>query len=72
MNGLGVIAYRDDYQAGAIANDSPYGLMAFISSTNKERANKIASQLKAGHVLINTLKHDPIAPLGEYKDSGAG
>jgi aldehyde dehydrogenase (NAD+) len=69
---LSVIAYRDEAEAVDIANDSPYGLMAYISSKDVKRAEKLASRLKAGRVLINTLKHDPLAPFGGYKGSGIG
>jgi len=69
---LSVIAYHDEAEAVAIANDSDYGLMAYISSADHERAARIAGQLKAGRVLINTLKHDPLAPFGGYKHSGMG
>lgn len=69
---LSVITYRNDAEAIAIANDSDYGLMSFISSGNMKRAQQVARQLKAGRVLINTLKHDPFAPFGGYKNSGMG
>ena len=69
---LSVIPYRTEEEAIAIANDTDYGLMAYISSTNAGRAEKVASRLKAGRVLINTLKHDPLAPFGGFKHSGIG
>lgn len=69
---LSVLTYRNEAEAVAIANDSDYGLMAFISAGDLSRAQKIAQQLKAGRVLINTLKHDPLAPFGGYKNSGIG
>ncbi|MBB6329004.1 aldehyde dehydrogenase (NAD+) [Algoriphagus iocasae] len=69
---LTVISYENEEQAIEIANDSDYGLMAFISSGDTERAQLIANKLKAGRVLINTLKHDPLAPFGGYKNSGFG
>jgi aldehyde dehydrogenase (NAD+) len=69
---LSVITYCDEQEAVAIANDSDYGLMAYISSGDVKRAEKVAQQLKAGRVLINTLKHDPLAPFGGYKNSGIG
>lgn len=69
---LAVIPYRDEQEAIDIANDSDYGLMAYISSADEDRARKVAQQLKAGRVLINTLKHDPLAPFGGYKNSGIG
>lgn len=69
---LSVIAYSSEQEAIDIANDSEYGLMAYISTANEEKATAIAQQLKAGRVLINTLKHDPLAPFGGYKNSGIG
>jgi len=46
--------------------------MAFVSSEDEAHAVNVARQLKAGMVLVNTLKHDPIAPFGGYKNSGIG
>jgi aldehyde dehydrogenase (NAD+) len=69
---LSVITYRNEEEAIAIANDTVYGLMAYINSTDVKRAERLAAQLKAGRVLINTLKHDPFAPFGGYKSSGIG
>ena len=69
---LSVITYQDEQEAITIANDSEYGLMAYVSSADEKRAEQLARQLKAGRVLINTLKHDPFAPFGGYKNSGIG
>jgi aldehyde dehydrogenase (NAD+) len=69
---LTVISYENEETAIEIANNSDYGLMAFISSRDYHRAQKVANQLKVGRVLINTLKHDPIAPFGGFKNSGIG
>lgn len=69
---LSVIPYRSEEEAIAIANDTDYGLMAYISSKDMDRAAKVAARLKAGRVLINTLKHDPLAPFGGFKQSGLG
>jgi len=69
---LSVISYKTPDEAIAIANDTEYGLMAYVSGENKALAVAVASKLKAGRVLINTLRHDPIAPFGGYKNSGIG
>lgn len=69
---LSVITYRTEDEAIRIANHSEYGLMAYVSSADESRGQKIALQLKAGRVLINTLRHDPLAPFGGYKSSGLG
>jgi len=69
---LSIITYKTEAEAIAIANDSDFGLIAYVSSSDKEMAERVASELKAGRVLINTLKHDPLAPFGGYKQSGFG
>jgi aldehyde dehydrogenase (NAD+) len=69
---LSVIAYRDDADAIEIANDTPYGLQAYVISADPERAHAVASQLTAGRVLINGLFHEPLAPFGGFKQSGLG
>lgn len=69
---LSIITYRDDEEAIAIANDSPYGLQAYVFSSDGDRARRIASRLQAGGVKINSLQHEPLAPFGGYKASGLG
>lgn len=69
---LSVITYKTEEEAIKIANDTTYGLQAYISSSNEERAHKVASQINAGRVQINGIKHDPMAPFGGFKQSGIG
>ena len=69
---LSVLTYKSAAEAIDMANDSDFGLMAYVSSGNTERAHRVARQLKAGRVLINTLSHDPLAPFGGFKQSGIG
>ncbi|MBD1386668.1 aldehyde dehydrogenase family protein [Mucilaginibacter rigui] len=69
---LSVLTYTSENEAIKIANECEYGLMAYVSSADEERAQLVARQLKAGRVLINTLKHDPMAPFGGFKSSGIG
>ena len=69
---LSIIPYKDEAEAIAIANDSPYGLAAYITTANKERAYRIANLLDAGRVCINGDFHDPLAPFGGFKQSGYG
>ena len=69
---LAVISYKTEEEAIAIANDTPYGLHAYISSSNMERAQKVAAQINAGRVAINTIYHDALAPFGGFKQSGVG
>jgi aldehyde dehydrogenase (NAD+) len=69
---LSIISYKDEADAVAIANDTTYGLQAYISSSDLDRANRIAAQIEAGRVLINGIHHDPLAPFGGFKQSGIG
>jgi aldehyde dehydrogenase (NAD+) len=69
---LSIIAYEDEEDAIAIANDTPYGLQAYVYSADDARARRVASRIDAGRVLVNTLSHDPKAPFGGFKQSGLG
>ena len=69
---IAVISYRDEQEAIAIANDTTYGLAAYIVSSNQQRAQAVAQQLQAGSVAINRAPHEPMAPFGGYKQSGLG
>ena len=69
---LSILTYQTEQQAIQIANDTIYGLHAYVSSSSVERANKVAAQINAGRVAINTLYHDALAPFGGFKQSGIG
>jgi aldehyde dehydrogenase (NAD+) len=69
---LVMITYRDEDEAIAIANDVPYGLHAYICTTNLGRARALAKRLLVGRVMINQLVDDPKAPFGGFKMSGFG
>ena len=69
---LSVIAYDSEDEAIRIANDSKYGLHAAVLGTDIQRARRVASQLRAGRVVINRMTDDPQAPWGGFKYSGVG
>jgi len=69
---LCVIAYRDEAEAIAIANDTDYGLSALVLGGDVARARRVAAQIQSGRVLVNTLTHEPKAPFGGFKHSGVG
>jgi aldehyde dehydrogenase (NAD+) len=69
---LSIIPYKTEAEAVEIANDSPYGLAAYVSSADESRAMRIASQIDAGRVCINGFSHDPLVPFGGFKQSGIG
>ena len=69
---LCVIGYDSEEEAIQIANDSKYGLHAFVSGADLTRARRVASQVRAGRVAINGMRDDPQAPWGGFKFSGVG
>ena len=69
---LCIIGYKDIEDAVAIANDTLYGLAAFIQSASEERATDLASRIEAGMIYINGASEDYEAPWGGYKGSGNG
>jgi aldehyde dehydrogenase (NAD+) len=69
---LSVIAYDSEDEAIRIANDSKYGLHAAVLGTDLQRARRVASELRAGRVVINGMTDDPQAPWGGFKYSGVG
>jgi aldehyde dehydrogenase (NAD+) len=69
---LSIMTYETEEEAIAIANDTPYGLQAYVSSTDLARANRVADQIVAGRVHINGIHDDLIAPFGGFKQSGIG
>ena len=69
---LTIIGYRDEDDAVRIANDTPYGLSAYVQGADLDRVRRIASRLRAGQVNINGAPIDRTAPFGGYKQSGNG
>jgi aldehyde dehydrogenase (NAD+) len=69
---LSVITYDSEDEGIRIANDSKYGLHAAVLGTDLQRARRVASQIRAGRVVINGMTDDPQAPWGGFKYSGVG
>ena len=69
---LSILPYATEQEAIDKANDSEYGLAAYICSTNMEHAREVAGELRAGSVNINYPDWDTHAPFGGYKQSGNG
>jgi aldehyde dehydrogenase (NAD+) len=69
---LSIIPYEDEDDAVRIANDTPYGLSGYVSSSDLDRARKIAARMRTGMVHINGAYLDSAAPFGGYKQSGNG
>lgn len=69
---LSIIPYDTVEEAVKIANDTVYGLAAYVQSGDIDNARKIARQLRAGQVAINGPGPDLMAPFGGFKQSGNG
>ncbi|MVZ96553.1 aldehyde dehydrogenase family protein [Sphingorhabdus sp. IMCC26285] len=69
---LVMIPFKDEADAVAIANDSPYGLAAYVQTGDLQRARRVARLMRAGGVSVNGAGQDYMAPFGGYKQSGNG
>ncbi|HNS87566.1 MAG TPA: aldehyde dehydrogenase family protein, partial [Parvularculaceae bacterium] len=69
---LTIIPYKDEDDAVAIANDTPYGLSGYIYSGDINHARKVAKRIRAGNIHLNGAGVDATAPFGGYKQSGNG
>ncbi len=69
---LAVMSYENEDEAVRIANDTVFGLAAYVSSSDIDHARAIAARLRAGTINLNYPAWDVHAPFGGYKQSGNG
>jgi aldehyde dehydrogenase (NAD+) len=69
---LCILPYDTEEQAIQIANDTPYGLAAYVWSKDNVRARRVGSRIRAGQVAINGASGDMQTPFGGFKMSGNG
>jgi aldehyde dehydrogenase (NAD+) len=69
---LAILPYQDEDEAVRIANDTPYGLQAYVWSSDLARANNIGRRIRAGRITINGAAGDMNTPFGGFKRSGNG
>jgi aldehyde dehydrogenase (NAD+) len=70
---VSVMKFSDEAEAVRVANDTPYGLNAFVQTSDLARAHQVARRLEAGSVWINQFSDiSPQGPYGGYKQSGIG
>ena len=68
---LAVIPYADDAEAVEIANGTDYGLLAYVAG-EREHAERLASRIRAGRVVVNRPVSDQDVPFGGFQQSGIG
>jgi len=69
---LCIMPFDTEEQAITLANDTEYGLAAYIQSGDPERCRRVARRLRAGIVRLNGASRGPGSPFGGYKHSGNG
>jgi aldehyde dehydrogenase (NAD+) len=69
---LCILPYKNEEEAIRIANDTPYGLAAYIWSGDLNRAARVGKRIRAGQVTINGAQGDMNTPFGGFKMSGNG
>jgi aldehyde dehydrogenase (NAD+) len=69
---LTMIPYDSEEEAISIANDTPYGLAAYVQSDDIDHARQVASKIRAGNVHINGASGGFGVPFGGFKQSGNG
>ena len=69
---LVMIPFDTETEAIGLANDTPYGLAAYLSTGDPERAERVAARLRAGNVHINGGPLGYGTPFGGMKQSGNG
>ncbi len=70
---LPIMAFETEAEAIELANDTPYGLSAFVYTNDKEQATRVAKEIVAGNVSINGADYfTENAPFGGHKESGMG
>jgi len=69
---LCILPYDTEEDAIRIANDTPYGLSAYVYGDTHEHAKAVGARLRAGNVHINGARLDVLGSFGGYKQSGLG
>jgi aldehyde dehydrogenase (NAD+) len=69
---LCIMPYENEADAVRIANDTPYGLSGYVTSSDLERARRVAKRIRSGNVHINGARLDFAGCFGGYKQSGNG
>jgi aldehyde dehydrogenase (NAD+) len=69
---LVIIPFENEDEAIAIANDTPYGLAAYVQTGSAARAERVSARLRVGAIHVNGGGFNYGSPFGGYKQSGNG
>jgi aldehyde dehydrogenase (NAD+) len=69
---LCILPYQSEEEAVQIANDTQYGLAAYVWSKDNVRARRVGNRIRAGQVTLNGASGDMRTPFGGFKMSGNG
>jgi aldehyde dehydrogenase (NAD+) len=69
---IAILPYKSEEEVIHLANETIYGLAAYVQSADIGHARAVASQMRAGNVHLNYPAGDTAAPFGGYKQSGNG
>ena len=69
---LAMMPFDIEEEAIELANDTPYGLAAYVQTDDPQRARRVSRQLRAGMIQVNGAHRASGAPFGGYKQSGVG
>jgi succinate-semialdehyde dehydrogenase/glutarate-semialdehyde dehydrogenase len=68
-----IVTFDSEDEAVALANDTEYGLVAYVYTADLARGLRVSERIEAGMVGLNRgLVSDPAAPFGGVKQSGVG
>lgn len=68
-----IVVFVTEEEAVALANDTEYGLVAYLYTRDMERGMRVSEALEVGMIGLNrALVSDPAAPFGGVKQSGLG
>jgi len=69
---LSIISFETEKEAIDITNDTEYGLGNYLQTEDKQKAKRVAKQLRSGVVYINGNSTDVGTPFGGFRQSGNG
>jgi len=70
---VSIMRFKSEEEGIALANDTDYGLVAYLATTNLNRGIRVSRALEAGTVWVNSVPDIvPQSPYGGYKQSGVG